>query len=171
MAVTSAANSETFEVTTPGEREIRMTRLFDAPRHLVFEAMSRPEHISQWWGRLGEGYSVPVCEVDLRPGGAWRFVNRHPNGEAGFHGVYREIAPPERVVFTEIFDPFPDSESVVTAVLTEENGKTRLTVSCVYPSSEIRDIVLGTGMAKGAAISYDRLEEVARELQRRESAH
>jgi uncharacterized protein YndB with AHSA1/START domain len=171
MAVTSAANSETFEVTTPGEREIRMTRLFDAPRHLVFEAMSRPEHISQWWGRLGEGYSVPVCEVDLRPGGAWRFVNRHPNGEAGFHGVYREIAPPERVVFTEIFDPFPDSESVVTAVLTEENGKTRLTVSCVYPSSEIRDIVLGTGMAKGAAISYDRLEEVARELQRRESPH
>ena len=171
MAVTSAANSETFEVTTPGEREIRMTRLFDAPRHLVFEAMSRPEHISQWWGRLGEGYSVPVCEVDLRPGGAWRFVNRHPNGEAGFHGVYREIAPPERVVFTEIFDPFPDAESVVTAVLTEENGKTRLTVSCVYPSREVRDIVLGTGMAKGAAISYDRLEEVARELQRREPAH
>jgi uncharacterized protein YndB with AHSA1/START domain len=171
MAVSSAANSETFEVTTPGECEIRMTRLFDAPRHLVFEAMSRPEHISRWWGCLGEGYSVPVCEVDLRPGGAWRFVNRHPNGEAGFHGVYREITPPERVVFTEIFDPFPDAESVVTAVLTEENGKTRLTVSCVYPSREVRDIVLGTGMANGAAISYDRLEEVARELQRRESAH
>jgi uncharacterized protein YndB with AHSA1/START domain len=171
MAVSSAANSETFEVTTPGEREIRMTRVFDAPRHLVFEAMSRPEHISRWWGRLGAGYSVPVCEVDLRPGGAWRFVNRHPNGEAGFHGVYREITPPERVVFTEIFDPFPDSESVVTAVLTEENGKTRLTVSCVYPSPEVRDMVLGTGMAKGAAISYDRLEEVARELQRRESSH
>jgi uncharacterized protein YndB with AHSA1/START domain len=112
-----------------------------------------------------------VCEVDLRPGGAWRFVNRHPSGEAGFHGVYREITPPERVVFTEIFDPFPDSESVVTAVLTEENGKTRLTVSCVYPSPEVRDMVLGTGMAKGAAISYDRLEEVARELQRRESSH
>jgi uncharacterized protein YndB with AHSA1/START domain len=171
MAVSSAANSETFEVTTPGECEIRMTRLFDAPRHLVFEAMSRPEHISRWWGCLGEGYSVPVCEVDLRPGGAWRFVNRHPNGEAGFHGVYREITPPERVVFTEIFDPFPDAESVVTAVLTEENGKTRLTVSCVYPSREVRDIVLGTGMANGAAISYDRLEEVARELQRRQSAH
>jgi uncharacterized protein YndB with AHSA1/START domain len=170
MAVSSAANSETFEVTIPGECEIRMTRLFDAPRHLVFEAMSRPEHISRWWGCLGEGYSVPVCEVDLRPGGAWRFVNRHPNGEAGFHGVYREITPPERVVFTEIFDPFPDAESVVTAVLTEENGKTRLTVSCVYPSREVRDIVLGTGMANGAAISYDRLEEVARELQRRESA-
>ncbi len=165
MAVSSAANSETFTVTTPSDREIRMTRLFDAPRHLVFEAMSKPEHIKQWWGRLGEGYSVPVCEVDLRPGGAWRFVNRHPKGDAVFYGVYREIAPPERVVFTEIFDPFPDAESVVTAVLIEENGKTRLTVTVVYPSLEVRDMVLKTGMDKGAAISYDRLEEVAARLQ------
>ena len=109
MPVSSAANSDTFKVTTPSDREIRMTRLFDAPRHLVFEAMSRPEHIRQWWGRLGDGYSVPVCEVDLRPGGAWRFVNRHPKGEAVFYGVYREIVPPERVVFTEIFEPFPDT--------------------------------------------------------------
>ena len=131
MAVSSVANSDTFEVTTPSEREIRMTRLFDAPRHLVFEAMSKPEHIRRWWGRLGEGYSVPVCEVDLRPGGAWRFVNRHPKGEAEFYGVYREITPPERIVFTEIFEPFPDAESVVTAVLTEENGKTRLTVTAL----------------------------------------
>lgn len=165
MAVSRVANSDTFKVTTPSDREIRMTRLFDAPRHLVFEAMSKPEHIKRWWGCLGEGYSVPVCEVDLRPGGAWRFVNRHPQGEAGFHGVYREIAPPERVVFTEIYDPFPDAESVVTAVLTEEGNRTRLTVTCLYPSVEVRDTVLKTGMANGAAISYDRLEEVARELQ------
>jgi uncharacterized protein YndB with AHSA1/START domain len=165
MAVSRVANSDTFKVTTPSDREIRMTRLFDAPRHLVFEAMSKPEHIKRWWGCLGEGYSVPVCEVDLRPGGAWRFVNRHPHGEAGFHGVYREIAPPERVVFTEIYDPFPDAESVVTAVLTEEAGKTRLTVTCMYPSVEVRDTVLKTGMANGAALSYDHLEEVARELQ------
>ena len=165
MAASRVANSDTFEVTTPSDREIRMTRLFDAPRDLVFEAMSKPEHIKRWWGCLGEGYSVPVCEVDLRPGGAWRFVNRHPHGEAGFHGVYREIAPPERVVFTEIYDPFPDAESVVTAVLSEEHGKTRLTVTSLYPSVEVRDMVLKTGMANGAAISYDRLEEVARELQ------
>jgi len=144
---------------------IEMTRLFDAPRHLVFEAMSKPEHIKRWWGCLGAGYSVPVCEVDLRPGGKWRFVNRHPKGEAVFYGVYREIAPPDRVVFTEIFEPFPDAESVVTAVFTEENGKTRLTATVVYPSVEVRDMVLKTGMANGAAISYDRLEEVARELQ------
>src|SRR5687767_9963214 len=106
-----------------------MTRLFDAPRHLVFEAMTKPEHIVRWWGRLGEGYSVPVCEVDLRPGGAWRHVNRHPGGEAAFHGVYREIAPPERLVYTEIFEPFEDAPSLVTMSLTEEQGKTRLTVT------------------------------------------
>jgi uncharacterized protein YndB with AHSA1/START domain len=166
MPVGSAANSDTFTVTTPSDREIQMTRLFDAPRHLVWEAMNKPEHIKRWWGRLGEGYSVPVCEVDLRPGGKWRFVNRHPKGEAEFYGEYREIVPPERVVFTEIFAPFPDSGSLVTAVLTEENKKTRLTVTAQYPSLEVRDMVIGTGMAKGAAASYDRLEEVASELQR-----
>lgn len=165
MAVSSVANSQTFKVTTPSDREIRMTRLFDAPRHLVWEAMSKPEHIRRWWGQLGEGYSVPVCEVDFRTGGRWRFVNQHPQGEAEFYGVYREIMPPERVVFTEIYAPFPDGESVVTSVLTEENGKTRLTVTARYPSLEVRDFVLKTGMEHGAALSYDRLEEVARELQ------
>ena len=141
-----------------------MTRLFDAPRHLVFDAMSKPEHITQWWGNLGPGYSVPVCDVDLREGGAWRFVNRHPKGDAVFYGVYREIAAPDRVVFTEIYEPFPDAESVVTAVFTEEHGKTRLTATMRYPSVEVRDMVLKTGMARGAGISYDRLEEVASRL-------
>jgi uncharacterized protein YndB with AHSA1/START domain len=165
MVVSSAANSETFQVTTPSDREIRLTRLFDAPRHLVWEAMNKPEHIRRWWGNLGEGYSVPVCEVDFRLGGRWRFVNRHPKGDAEFYGEYREIVPPERIVFTEIFAPFPDSGSLVAAVLTEENGKTRLTVTAQYPSLEVRDMVIGTGMANGAALSYDRLEEIARELQ------
>jgi len=166
MAASSAANSDSFEVTTPSDQEIRLTRLFDAPRHLVFETMTKPEHVTQWWGRLGEGYSVPVCEIDLRPGGAWRFVNRHPQGEAVFYGVYREIAPPERLVFTEIYEPFPDAESVVTSVFTEENGKTRLTVTALYPSVDVRDTVIKTGMEKGAAISYDRLEDLVSELQR-----
>ena len=165
MPVSTAANSETFKVTTTSDTDLCLTRLFDAPRALVFEAMTKPEHIRRWWGNLGDGYSVPVCEVDLRPGGAWRFVNRHPRGDAEFYGVYREINPPERVVFTEIFAPFPDAESVVTSVLTEERGKTRLTATCLYPSQEVRDMVLQTGMEKGAAVSYDRLDEVARELQ------
>jgi uncharacterized protein YndB with AHSA1/START domain len=167
MSVSGAVNSGTFKVTTPSDREIHLTRLFDAPRTLVWEAMSKAEHIKRWWGCLGEGYSVPVCELDLRPGGTWRFVNRTPTGEmAAFYGVYREIVPPERVVFTEIFEPFPDAGSVVTSVLTEENGKTRLTVTCLYPSVEVRDMVLKSGMERGAGISYDRLEEVAAALQR-----
>src|SRR5215212_5695999 len=119
MPASTAANSGTFTVTTPSDREIRMTRLFDAPLALVFEAMTKPEHIRNWWGNLAEGYSVPVCEVDLRPGGKWRFVNRTPTGEsAAFYGEYREVDPPGRIVFTEFFEPFPDTESVVTAVLT-----------------------------------------------------
>lgn len=162
MAVLRVGNSDSFQVTTPSDREIEITRLFDAPRHLVFEAMTRPEHVKEWWGRLGEGYTVPICEIDLRPGGRWRFVNQTPKGDAAeFYGEYREIAPPERMVFTEIFAPFPDAESVVTAVFTEESGKTRLTVTALYPSLEVRDTVIKSGMAKGAAISYDRLEEVA----------
>src|SRR5262245_62079120 len=155
-----AANSDSFVVTTPSEVEIRMTRLFDAPRRLVFEAMTKPEHVTQWWGRLGDGYSVPVCEIDLRVGGRWRFVNRHPNGEAEFYGEYLEFVRPHRVVFTEIFKPFPDSVSVVTSELTEEQGKTRLIATVRYPSLAVRDMVISTGMAKGAAISYDRLEDL-----------
>ena len=116
MVVSSAANSKSFEVSTPSEMEIRMTRLFDAPRQLVFEAMTKPEHVKRWWGRLGEGYSVPVCEIDLRVGGRWRFVNRHPEGEVAFSGEYREIAPPGRLVFTEVMEPYPEPGSVVTAV-------------------------------------------------------
>ena len=165
MAVRTAANSDTFKVTTPSDREIRMTRLFDAPRRLVFEAMSKPEHVRRWWGCLTDEHSVTVCEIDLRPGGAWRFVGRGPKGEYAFYGVYREVQAPERVVFTEIYEPFPDAESVVTSVLTEENGKTRLIVTAQYPSLEVRDMVIGTGMAKGAAISYDRLEDLVIELQ------
>jgi uncharacterized protein YndB with AHSA1/START domain len=167
MPASPAANSGTFTVTTPSDREIRMTRLFDAPRALVFEAMTRPEHIRNWWGNLGEGYSVPVCEVDLRVGGKWRFVNRTPTGEeAAFYGEYREVRPPDRVVFTEIFEPFPDAVSVVTSTLTEEDGRTRMTATVEYPTREIRDMVRATGMERGAALSYDRLEDVARGLQR-----
>jgi uncharacterized protein YndB with AHSA1/START domain len=165
MAASRLANSDTFTATTPSDREIVLTRLFDAPRSLVFEAMSKPEHVRRWWGRLDDRYSVPVCDIDLRLGGAWRFVGRGPEGEYAFHGTYREIDPPGRVVFTEIFEPFPDVESVVTAVLTEEGGKTRLTVTALYPSVEVRDSVLQTGMTRGAAISYDRLEDVVTELQ------
>jgi uncharacterized protein YndB with AHSA1/START domain len=162
-----AVNSDSFQVTTPSAQEIQLTRLFNAPRHLVFAAMTRPEHVREWWGRLGDGYSVPVCEIDLRVGGAWRFVNRHPKGEATFYGEYREILPPSRLVFTEIFADFPDSVSVVTTDFTEEGGKTRMTATVRYESSEVRDMVLGSGMSRGAGISYDRLEDLVAALQQR----
>jgi uncharacterized protein YndB with AHSA1/START domain len=167
MLISPTANRDTFAVSTPSDQEIRMTRLFNAPRQLVYEAMTRPEHISRWWGRLGEGYSVPVCEVDLRVGGRWRFVNRHPRGEAAFHGEYVEIDPPGRVVFTEIFEEFPDTVSVVTSELVEEGSATRLIATVRYPSKEVRDMVMATGMARGAGISYDRLEDLVAALQQK----
>jgi uncharacterized protein YndB with AHSA1/START domain len=164
MPVSTAANSETFKVTTTSDTDVCLTRLFDAPRALVFDAMTKPEHIARWWGQLGAGYSVPVCEVDLRVGGKWRFVNRHPKGEVAFHGEYREITPPDRLVYTELMEPYPDG-SLVTTTFAEEVGKTRVTVVASYPSKAIRDMVLASGMERGAAVSYDRLEEVTHELQ------
>jgi uncharacterized protein YndB with AHSA1/START domain len=166
MVVSNAANKDSFQVSTPSEQEVRMTRLFNAPRELVFEVMSKPEHVKRWWGQLGEGYSVPVCEIDLRVGGKWRFVNRHPQGEVCFYGEYREISPPGRIVFTEIFEQYPDVVSVVTTELTQEGKKTRMTATVKYPSQEVRDLVIGTGMEHGAGISYDRLEDLVHELQR-----
>jgi len=142
-----------------------MTRLFNAPPELVFEVMSKPEHVKQWWGQLGEGYSVPVCEIDLRVGGKWRFVNRHPKGEVCFYGEYREIAAPGRLVFTEIFEQFPDAVSVVTAELEREGTKTRFIATVKYPSREVRDIVISSGMERGAAASYDQLENLLGRLQ------
>ena len=166
MVVGSSANRDSFKVSTPSDQEIRMTRLFDAPPQLVFEVMTKPEHVKLWWGRLGEGYSVPVCEIDLRVGGKWRFVNRHPQGEVAFYGEYKEITPPRRLVFTEIFEQYPDTVSVVTADFTDEGGKTRFVATVRYPSLEVRDMVMSTGMARGAGISYDRLEDLVAELQR-----
>ena len=165
MVVSNAVNRDSFQVSTPSDEEIRMTRLFNAPPELVFEVMSKPEHVKQWWGQLGEGYSVPVCEIDLRVGGKWRFVNRHPKGEVCFYGEYREIDAPGRLVFTEIFEQFPDAVSVVTAELEREGTKTRFIATVKYPSREVRDIVIGSGMERGAAASYDQLENLLGRLQ------
>jgi uncharacterized protein YndB with AHSA1/START domain len=155
------ANSETFSVRPEGQTDIIITRLFNAPPAVVFACMTTPEHIRRWWGNLGEGYSVSVCEMDARVGGKWRFINVHPQGEAEFYGEIREMDPPSRMVHTETYAAFPDAESVITTTFSIEAGKTRLTAVCRYPSAEVRDAVLASGMEHGAAISYDRLEEVA----------
>jgi len=161
-----AANSGTFKTSTPSDREIVMTRLFDAPKALVFDVMTRPEHVTRWWGILDDRYSVTRCEIDLRPGGKYHFAGRGPEGQApDFYGEYREVSRPDRLVFTEIYAPFPDVESLITSVFTEESGKTRITVTCQYPTKDVRDIVLKSGMEHGAGISYDRVEDLLAELQ------
>jgi uncharacterized protein YndB with AHSA1/START domain len=151
-------NTGTLKVTLSSDSEIVMTRVFDAPRHLVYDAFSKPELLKRWFGP--RGWSLSVCEVDPRVGGGFRFVLRGPGGrELGMRGVYRELAPPKRSVHMESFDDFP-GESQVTAVFTEQEGKTTLTVTVLYPSKEVRDIVLKSGMEHGAAESYDKLAEL-----------
>jgi uncharacterized protein YndB with AHSA1/START domain len=162
MVVSNAINRDSFQVSTPSEQEIRMTRLFNAPRELVFEAMSKPEHVKQWWGCLGEGYSVPVCEIDLRVGGKWRFVMRGPDGaDHAMQGVYREIVPPGRLVFTEgyVTDGFASGEALVTLTFAEQDGRTTMTSRSVYASAEDRDRHLSMGVETGAAETLNRLAE------------
>jgi len=125
---------------------------------MVFDAFSKPDLLKRWFGP--RGWSLVVCDVDYRVGGSWRFVLRGPDGkEMGMRGVYLEITPPERSVHMESFDDYP-GESQVTAVFAEHNGKTTLTATVLYPSQEIRDIVVKTGMEHGAAESYDKLAEL-----------
>jgi len=151
-------NTGTLQVTTPSDREIVLTRVFDAPRSLVFEAFTKPELLKRWFGP--HGWSLTVCEVDLRVGGTFRFVLRGPDGtEMEMRGTYREIVAPERSVHTESFDDYP-GESQVTTVLVEREGKTTLTATVLYASREIRDAVVKSGMEHGAAESYDRLAEL-----------
>ncbi len=154
-----ANQSPTRLIAKPGEREIVMTRVFDAPRELVFKAVTDPKLLSEWWGpRI---YTTTIDKMDVRPGGAWRFVQRDAEGhEYAFHGVYREIAPPERVVWTFEFEGMPGHVSVETATFEEEAGKTTFTSTSVLPSVEDRDGMLQSGMEAGATESYDRLAEL-----------
>ncbi|HXE75714.1 MAG TPA: SRPBCC family protein [Candidatus Xenobia bacterium] len=155
-------STQALQVTTPSEREIALTRVFHAPRRLVFEAHTRPELVRRWL--LGPpGWSMPVCEIDLRVGGQYRYVwRRDKDGkEMACGGVFREIAPPERLVNTERFDdPWYPGEAVVTTVFVEQGGQTTLTQTMRFDSKEIRDTVLKSGMESGVAVSYDRLDEV-----------
>jgi uncharacterized protein YndB with AHSA1/START domain len=156
-----SATPAALTVTLPSDREIVLSRVFDAPRRLVFEACTRPEHVAQWWGPRGT--TLSVCEIDLRPGGGWRFVLRGPDGQDHpFKGVYREVVPPERVVSTFVYDVegLRDFEAVETLTLAEHGGKTTLTVTVLHQTKESRDGQLRSGMEAGAAQSYDRLAEL-----------
>lgn len=153
-----ASGSRQLTVTTPSDREIVMTRQFDAPRDLVFEACSSCEHMSRWWGP--RKYEVASCEMDFRPGGAWRIVHRGPDGETyAFRGEFREIVRPERIVWTFEWEGMPGHVSVDTLTLEEHEGKTTLTSTSVFDSVQDRDGMLESGMESGAAETYERLDE------------
>jgi uncharacterized protein YndB with AHSA1/START domain len=155
-----------LKVTTPSDREMVMTRVFDAPRDLVFEAHTSCEHVSNWWGP--RKYEVASCDIDFRPGGTWRIVHRGPDGdEITFHGEYREIVRPERIVWTFGFEGMPGTPGPETMVFEEHDGKTTLTTTSVFDSVEERDGVLESGMESGAVETYERLDEYLEALKSR----
>jgi uncharacterized protein YndB with AHSA1/START domain len=161
MAVTS---SQTATVTLPTDEQILITREFDAPRHLVFQAYTTPELVKRWWG--ANRAEVTVAEIDLRVGGKWRFVGVANDGgmEFAFHGEYREIVPNERLVSTEAFEGVPDPDgnaTLNTATFTEVDGRTTLTIVVEAPSKEVRDAIIESGMEDGLQDALDLLERVA----------
>jgi uncharacterized protein YndB with AHSA1/START domain len=154
-------------VTLPSDTEILITRVFDAPAELIFKATTTPELVQRWWGF--ETAQWQVCEIDLRVGGRWRYVAREEDGfVVAFHGTYREIDAPHRVVTTEVFEgaPVPDPEAagtLNTIALDERDGVTTMTVRIQAPSREVRDAIIQSGMEVGMQVSYDRLEDLVRQ--------
>jgi uncharacterized protein YndB with AHSA1/START domain len=156
-------NRKTLKIRTPTDREIELTRVFDAPRTLVWEAMSKSDLLKRWLPGP-PGWSMELCEQDWRVGGAFRYAWRGPDGtEMAMRGVYRQIVPPERVVRTESFvfgGEARAGESLATLVLSEQGGRTTLTLTVLFPSKEARDAAITSGMERGLAEGYDRLDEL-----------
>jgi len=152
-------DTETLKITTPGDREVVLTRRFGASRSLVFDALTKPELLRRWYGP--SGWTLDVCEIDLRVGGAWRFVVLRPDGKAiGQKGVYREIITGERIVNTEAWEDWDAGECLVTTELTDVNGQTIFTSTILFPSREVRDTVVKAGLEHGANESYAKLAEM-----------
>jgi uncharacterized protein YndB with AHSA1/START domain len=156
-------NSGSAKLSLQGDTEIHITREFDAPKHLVYKAVTTPELVKRWWNaKRGE---VSIAEIDLREGGKWRYVMVSPEGmEVAFHGEYKEIVPNERVVSTEIFEGAPDPENngtVNTMTLEESDGRTTMTVLIECPNAFVRNAIVESGMEAGLQDAYDLLEEVA----------
>jgi uncharacterized protein YndB with AHSA1/START domain len=156
-AMTSSGSAK---VTLPTDEQILITREFDAPRHLVYRAWTTPELVKRWWsGGHGE---VTIAEIDLRVGGMWRYVLIANEGfEVGFHGEYREIVPDERIVSTEVYEGMPEGEALNTLTLTEEDGRTTMSILVQHSCKEHRDAHINSGMEAGMQKSMDLLEQVA----------
>ena len=153
-------------VTTPAEREIHVERVFDAPRDRVFAAFTDPELIPEWWGP--RDMTTVVDQMDVRPGGSWRFVMRDSDGsETGFRGTYREVTPPERIVQTFEWEGMPGHVSVDTATFEDLGDRTKVISTSIFHTTEERDGMLDSGMEGGLNESHDRLDEL---LARQDSA-
>jgi uncharacterized protein YndB with AHSA1/START domain len=161
MAQMTTTNSAV--VTLPTDTQILITREFDAPRHLVYRAFTTPELIKRWWG--GERGEVTSAEVELRPGGTWRYVMIANGGfEVAFHGEYREIVPDEQIVTTDVFEGMPDAAAVTTTTFAEKDGRTTLSILVEHSSQQNRDAHINSGMEGGMQESMNKLEQVARSL-------
>jgi uncharacterized protein YndB with AHSA1/START domain len=149
----------TTTVTMPSDLEIVITRSFNAPRRVVFEAWTKPEHVRQWYGL--KFLTMAVCEIDLRVGGRWRYVLRAPDGgEHGFTGEYKEVTPPERLVYSESYEALPPGHDyLITSTFDEQNNKTTLTSRMLYKTKEDRDGHVASGMEPGMRETLDRLEQ------------
>ncbi|HJY37498.1 MAG TPA: SRPBCC family protein [Steroidobacteraceae bacterium] len=155
--------ADNVTITTPSDREVVVSRTFDAPRTLVFDAYTQPELLQRWYGTPGR--SLVVCEVDLRVGGAYRFLWRGPGKkDVGMRGVHREVVRPERLVRTETWEDWDAGEILETTVLTERNGVTTLTSTGLYPSRDIRDAVMKAGLESGSRETFARLAEMLASL-------
>ena len=149
-----------LEIGPRGDNELVMTRVLDAPRNLVYDAFTKPELVRRWLGSM-DGWTFPVCEMDVRVGGKYRWVWRKEGAEMGMGGVYREIVPNERIVSTEKFDdPWYEGEALGTVTFVERDGKTTVTQVVRYQSKEVRDSVLKGPAASGVEMSYDKLAEL-----------
>ena len=156
---TTTTKNDDTTVTLPSDKEILITRTFNAPRKLVWEAMTKPEHVQQWYGL--KGTALASCEMDVRVSGKWRYVIRAPDGsEVAFSGVYREIRAPERVVQTWNYEPIPGAESLETMTLEERDGKTLMTTRVLHKSKENRDGHLHSGMEPGMRETLARLDDL-----------
>jgi uncharacterized protein YndB with AHSA1/START domain len=154
-----------------GDREIVIRRAFNGPPHIVFDAWTRPEHVRRWWAPTSHRVALASCEAEVRVGGRYRYVLRHQSGnEMAFSGVYREITPPSRVVYTEVFEPTaagadPNEEGVVVTVTFDEvDGKTQVVSRSMCPSKEVRDLIIASGMEHGVRETMDQLDELVASL-------
>jgi uncharacterized protein YndB with AHSA1/START domain len=159
----SAVEAGVTTYAMPADTQVEITRVVNAPGHIVFDAWTNPKHVPQWMAGP-EGWTMPVCEIDLRPGGSWRYVFRRTDGsEMEMGGSYREIAPPQRLVWTESWGPeWP--VTVNTLVLTESGAQTTIVLTITYPSKEARDAALKTGMKDGVEKGFAKLEKLLRTL-------